>query len=354
MKKIHFAMAAILTFSLLLTGCSSTGTLLDSGIKSYSSGKPTLVITDPNTIDEINRLLDAYTSGIQERTVKEVTPSDTDPTSTDPTSADPTSGTAHETTRETTGASETTDNSKAVKTLVEVRQILRDALKSTQTNLYFVTDGLQVTLSDFIEILSADDTYEEAIDSLEFNSITYSSKKTTGDYTLYSVQLTYGKSVNEVIEEKAKIRQKVEEINTALQLDTLDNYDKTVAIDNYLCETVTYPDGDGINYPAIKHTAYGALIDGSAVCDGYSRAAQLLFLRSGVECLLVIGVCTNGIGHAWNMVKLDGSWYHLDVTWDDGSLSKDYFLVTDAFMQQSRTWDTTVFPASAEGEYMAA
>lgn len=62
------------------------------------------------------------------------------------------------------------------------------------------------------------------------------------------------------------------------------------------------------------YTAYGALVEGDAVCQGYALAYKLLLDKCGIDSVLVT---SNEMGHAWNLVKLDGSWYHVDVTWDD-------------------------------------
>ena len=135
----------------------------------------------------------------------------------------------------------------------------------------------------------------------------------------------------------------------------LSDYEIVCAVNEYLCDTVEYPDAEP--YAEETHTAYSAFKNGSAVCDGYSRAAKLLLNEFGVECDFVVGTCTNGGGHAWNLVKLDGQWYQLDVTWNDGSAEYDpngrsmYLLVTDDYMKQSRTWDESVYPTSAAEAY---
>ena len=75
------------------------------------------------------------------------------------------------------------------------------------------------------------------------------------------------------------------------------------------------------------------------VCDGYARCFELLLTKAGIECKSVIDPkqeVENG-GHAWNIVKLNGKWYHADVTWDDGNYQNpsllnryDNFLAPDA------------------------
>lgn len=78
--------------------------------------------------------------------------------------------------------------------------------------------------------------------------------------------------------------------------------------------------------------AYGALISGKAKCDGYASAFSMLMQARGIECYLVPGVALgeqldsikNQL-HAWNVVKIDGKYYDVDVTWGDDPLNYAYY-----------------------------
>ena len=68
--------------------------------------------------------------------------------------------------------------------------------------------------------------------------------------------------------------------------------------------------------------AYGCLINGKCVCAGYAEAFQLVALKAGLKC-----VCVRSSGHAWNLVRIDGKWYHIDLCWDDtGGDGRRWFL----------------------------
>lgn len=96
------------------------------------------------------------------------------------------------------------------------------------------------------------------------------------------------------------------------------------------------------------NTADGVFTYGQSACLGYSLAFEslmdewsLLHPEAGVDTKVAYGdndTSTPNVGHAWNMVRIGGSWYHLDATWDDdGSVSiYDYFLVSNAVISQSR------------------
>ena len=70
------------------------------------------------------------------------------------------------------------------------------------------------------------------------------------------------------------------------------------------------------------HNAYGALVEGKAVCEGYAEALQVLLMRAGIQSHLALGVSANPTGgqaegHEWNYVRIDGKYYHVDLTWND-------------------------------------
>lgn len=73
------------------------------------------------------------------------------------------------------------------------------------------------------------------------------------------------------------------------------------------------------------YSAYGALVEGRAVCEGYAKAMQLLLLKSGIPATLVTGTAKeNNESHMWNMVTVNGANYHLDPTWNDNTDKQQY------------------------------
>lgn len=85
-------------------------------------------------------------------------------------------------------------------------------------------------------------------------------------------------------------------------------------------------------------SAYGALVNGQAVCEGYARAMQLLLQRASLPCTLVSGTA-DGIAHMWNMVEIDGRSYHLDPTWNDADdkLQHTFFNLTTEEIARTHT-----------------
>ena len=124
---------------------------------------------------------------------------------------------------------------------------------------------------------------------------------------------------------------------------------KCLAAHNYLASTTSYLlPGDDLLEQYRRASAYGALVEKKAVCQGYAEAFQLLMRLAGIDCLTVSG-STRRRGdenHAWNLVKLPGEDYcHVDVTWDsrEGRSAMTYYLRSDSFLSD-RDWARNQIP----------
>lgn len=114
---------------------------------------------------------------------------------------------------------------------------------------------------------------------------------------------------------------------------------KAIILHDYLAIQVEY-DANASN----RYSAFGALRDGKAVCQGYALAYKYLLNKAGIECHIVTSKTLN---HAWNIVKLNGKYYHVDVTWDDPTpdllgRSRHFFMFcSDGIYKQAR--DNSIF-----------
>lgn len=135
-------------------------------------------------------------------------------------------------------------------------------------------------------------------------------------------------------EQEAYATERIAQILSELNLDGMSDYEKTKCIYEYICNHVSY-DYDRLEDDeyVLKYTAYNALHDGNAVCQGYATLLYRMLNLSGIESRVVTGITgTQQDGHAWNIVKVDGVWYNVDVTFDaETSTQTKYFLRTDEF-----------------------
>ena len=101
--------------------------------------------------------------------------------------------------------------------------------------------------------------------------------------------------------------------------------DKVASINRFLCGRIEY-DKEAPN----RASAVGALIDGRCVCEGYAHAFALLAKKAGLTVISIPGDATSDgetEGHMWNAVKIDGTFYYVDSTWNDTSGEDAYLLV---------------------------
>ena len=113
----------------------------------------------------------------------------------------------------------------------------------------------------------------------------------------------------------------------------LTTYDKYYYLAAVLSEHVMYDERRPDCY-----SAFGALVEGRAVCEGYSLAYLLLCKEADLWCALRCGQ-PEGVGHQWNMIKLESGIYNVDVTWcdTDTALTQKWykcFVKTDEFFTE--------------------
>ena len=124
-----------------------------------------------------------------------------------------------------------------------------------------------------------------------------------------------------------------------LTVEGLTDYEKETKAFEYIASHCVYEED-----AAYGDSAYGSLILGHAKCDGISSGFKWLCEASGIPCLLITAASkTGGVGHAWNMVGLDGGYYNVDLTQSVRTDSAEkpsktlffYFNVPDAWMNES-------------------
>ena len=117
-------------------------------------------------------------------------------------------------------------------------------------------------------------------------------------------------------------------------LPGMTDLEKALVLHDYLALQTAYDEEAyrSGNISSASYTAYGALVLGKAVCQGYSMAYRVLLERCGISTEYA---ASDRMGHGWTLVQLGENWYHVDVTWDDpvpdrpGRVGHTYFLLSD-------------------------
>ncbi|MDR2646696.1 MAG: hypothetical protein LBB67_01020 [Oscillospiraceae bacterium] len=138
--------------------------------------------------------------------------------------------------------------------------------------------------------------------------------------------------------------------------DGLTDAEKVLWVNEYIVTHTWYD----LSNPEIWeiYSVYGVLGAGKGVCQGYAQSFLLLMQKLGVPCIFLGSV---GMNHAWNLVQIDGSWYHVDTTWNDTTLEQvlpgysdhTFLLLSDStisdasyFSQTHYGWAPTTYKAT--------
>ena len=127
-------------------------------------------------------------------------------------------------------------------------------------------------------------------------------------------------------EQNTELCKQVDEVLSSLDItDNSSEYEVICAIYDYICSNVTYDyeNLDNDDYK-LKYTAYAAMVNKTAVCNGYAMLASRMLTQAGISCCFVTGTNLKGCPHAWNIVGIDGVYYYVDTTWDAGKKPENY------------------------------
>jgi hypothetical protein len=146
------------------------------------------------------------------------------------------------------------------------------------------------------------------------------------DVAKLTINIVYGTT----LAQERVVDSKVASTLLSLKLTNATDYVKVKKIHDFI---INYAKYDTTHQ---KSSAYDILINKTAVCEGYTLAAYRMFKDAGLESKIIIGY-GKGEAHSWNLVRVDGKWYNIDLTWDDpiSSTGKqilryDYFLKNTA------------------------
>ncbi len=169
----------------------------------------------------------------------------------------------------------------------------------------------------------------------------------------------YDFTKSEVLSKRQETEKKADEIIKAIIKTGMGDYIKVLTVHDYIIRNASYDreNTEKNTVPPEEHDAYGVLVKGIGVCDSYAEAMKLLLDKAGVECIIVEGdeaeayaEEANDIGHAWNIVKVDGNYYHIDATWDDENIDGKervvyyFFNINDEEMKRTHEWDQEKYP----------
>ena len=212
---------------------------------------------------------------------------------------------------------------------------LRDHLRNRQENFAVTVEYGLVTTKEYINSIMnlaiAETSSPKEGDYIRFNlqGISYS---TSDNSTANGMNINFNISYNASYAEEKLVDQAVSDLSAKLGLPHLNDYEKCCAVTQWVRSNVTYVEN---STERSLFSAYGAIVNREAVCQGISVMVYRLLRENNVKCRVVPGK-GNGGNHAWNMVCIDGNWVYLDATWDALTGRSDYIF----FLRGSRDFDS--------------
>ncbi len=158
-------------------------------------------------------------------------------------------------------------------------------------------------------------------DYLLYHTYSYGISDFNYDYSKGIMYLTYVFTFYTDAEQERAVAEESAAVLGSLGLEGKNEYERFLEIYEYITHNIVY-DYDNLEDQEylLKYTAYAAIIDKKAVCQGYANLLYRMLLESGIDCRIISGK-GNGGGHAWNIVRLGDLYYNVDSTWDAAGLN---------------------------------
>ena len=227
--------------------------------------------------------------------------------------------------------------SNAAEVVASIRRGLKNHAKTVTVTFSYgedIFDELNGVIDDWVEAALAETDEPDEGDYIryQYGGYTWTSSYIEENNRLYyTVKLTPSYYCYLLQEEEASSAAK-ELLRDFRFRPWTSDYEKLRTVYDWLCRNVTYDKIHRKNpYYHLCSTAYAALVQHTAACQGYCAALYRLLREAGIACRIVTGpaVSENGASeklHAWVIAELDGLWYGLDPTWDAGGAEYRFFL----------------------------
>ena len=218
---------------------------------------------------------------------------------------------------------------------IGVEEILKEAMENNRTRLVLFINASTYSRDKMAQLVT--DVYRSnpvcSVREPKTDVYLYSG---SSRQRLYEINLDYGMTEDELIRCKSQLKNLDVRSNTGAF--DMDQAHEALAAYSYLAENCELSGNHGEN------SAYSALIRGSADSEGVALAYVEMCHQLGIECRIVYGQL-HWQDHCWNIVEIDGAYYHVDVSAAISGGQGQCFLLRDEEMWNSYRWDTASYPA---------
>ncbi|WP_102347190.1 transglutaminase domain-containing protein [Bacillus sp. Marseille-P3661] len=236
-------------------------------------------------------------------------------------------------------ADTTTPSTHKASSLKDIENIVSSSMKNRKTNIMIKykgsTNNLLNKISSYIDHTVKNDEY-----------LNYSFRGFNMSYKAYgsNITITIVLRYYETLAQMIYVDQYVTTIMKEITKPTMNDHEKVKAVHDFVVKNLSY------DTSLINNSPYPAIIEGTTACNGYAMLIYKMLQHAGIDVRLISGVASSRSfavqNHAWNMVKLEGRWYHLDATWNDpvpdekGRVLYHYYLLSDQEISKDHSWTT--------------
>lgn len=168
----------------------------------------------------------------------------------------------------------------------------------------------------------------------------------SGTKDIKKLIFTMNMSVSDAKRMRNRLEKELKEIDKYVDMTRMSDEEIALAVHDYIANGTMY---DRSFNGSHIYDLYGALVNHKAVCQGYAEAYQYAMRSYGIPTSVVT---SDDACHAWNIVKIRGKWYHVDVTWDDpikggsatdepGAVNHDYVLLSTSTLLKKSSRDAS-------------
>lgn len=247
--------------------------------------------------------------------------------------------------QEVTTQPSVSSNSQIASTEAELVDAFYNAFSSWQTEFDIDykgnTENIEQTIEKAANVALARDDY--ILGHTDERNITFSYNKLSAKIHVKQSYLTNA-------EQEQLVDEQVKTIISGWQ--RLSDFAKVRAVNDYIVRHTVYTKQSTTS----EYSAYSVLVEGKGVCQGYALLALKMLRELNVETKYIVGY-VGDVGHAWNLVELDGQWYHLDATWNDPvpdrgqAVSYKYLLVDDTTIARDHSWIKGDYPKATSTRF---
>lgn len=220
------------------------------------------------------------------------------------------------------------------KSVLNLAQQIEDAMLDRKTNFTIDYSGSTTNIKEKVRQALAYVLQNNEYLAYDYKGYSWSGKGTSNRFTI-NFSVKYYQTLQQV----QYVDKQIDRILDKIINKSMNDHEKVKAVHDYVVLNVAYDESfnDRVNAP------YFALTEGKTMCNGYAMLIYQMLKKLNIPVRLISGI-SSGSGHAWNLVQLDGHWYHLDATWDDpvpdqkGKVLYNYYLLTDKMIEKDHYW----------------